>query len=222
MKRRDAITVIFLTSLVATSCQRLKTLRIDTETSARQIPAEASGNSEPRLGLWVPNTVFALTVAGDESQSRVQLQFSRDGGDTFGKPIILSEPDAKVRGGGENSPVLATDVRADIYAAWFQSAAGATQLMVTPIDPNPGKPVNVLDADRNPDAYVGFPTLTVTHAGDVFVAWLDERDESEGSSAVYFSLSTNHGATFSRSMRIAGSACDCCRPQIYVAPSGDI
>jgi hypothetical protein len=165
---------------------------------------------------------FALTVAGDESQSRVQLQFSRDGGDTFGKPIILSEPDAKVRGGGENSPVLATDVRADIYAAWFQSAAGATQLMVTPIDPNPGKPVNVLDADRNPDAYVGFPTLTVTHAGDVFVAWLDERDESEGSSAVYFSLSTNHGATFSRSMRIAGSACDCCRPQIYVAPSGDI
>lgn len=75
-------------------------------------------------------------------------QFSRDGGDTFGKPIILSEPNARVRGGGENRPVLATDVRADIDAAWFQRAAGATQLMVKPIDPNPGKPVNVLDADR--------------------------------------------------------------------------
>ena len=39
---------------------------------------------------------FALIVAGDESQPRLQLQFSPDGGDTFGKPIILSEPSARV------------------------------------------------------------------------------------------------------------------------------
>jgi hypothetical protein len=39
---------------------------------------------------------------------------------------------------------------------------------------------------------------------------------------VYFSRSTDHGATFSRNMRIAGAACDCCRPQIYAGPSGDI
>lgn len=222
MKGRDAIAFILLMSLAGTSCQRLRTAHISMESSVRPIPAAASSSSAPRLGLWVPNTVFALTVAGDESQSRLQLQFSPDGGDTFGKPIILSEPSARVRGEGENSPVLATDVRADIYAAWFQSAAGATQLMVKAIDPNPGKPVNVLDADRNSDAYAGFPTLAVTHAGDVFVAWLDERDKAEGSSSVYFSRSSDHGATFSRNMRIAESACVCCRPQIYVAPSGDI
>ncbi|HUJ93942.1 MAG TPA: sialidase family protein [Terriglobales bacterium] len=161
-------------------------------------------------------------MAGDESQSRLQLQFSRDGGDTFGEPIILTDPNAKVRGGGENSPVLATNVQADIYAAWFQSVAGNTQLMVKAVDPNPGKPVSILDADRNSQAYAGFPTLAATHAGDVYVAWLDERDKAEGSSSVYFSRSTDHGVTFSRNMRIAGSACDCCRPQIYVAPSGDI
>ena len=191
------------------------------ESSNRPIPAGASSNSVPRLGLWVPNTVFALTVAGEESQSRLQLQFSRDGGDTFAKPIILSEPNAKVRGGGENSPVLATNVRADIYAAWFQNVAGATQLMVKPVDPNPGKPVNVLDADRNSEAYAGFPTLA-THADDVYVAWLDERDKAEGSSSVYFSRSTDHGVTFSRNVRIAASACVCCRPQIYVGPIGEI
>ena len=138
-------------SLAGTSCQRLKAPHINMESSARPIPAEASGNSEPRLGLWVPNTVFALTVVEDDSQSRLQPQFSRNGGHTFGKAIILSEPNARVRCGGENSPVLATDVRADIYAAWFQRAAGATQLMVKPVDPNPGKPVNVLDADATRD-----------------------------------------------------------------------
>ena len=158
------------------------------------------------------------------SRPRLQLQFSRDGGDTFGKPIILSEPNANVRAGGENSPVLATDVQADIYAVWFQGMAGATQLMVKPIEPNAGRPVNVLGADRNSEAYAGFPTVGATHAGDVYVAWLDERDKAdpEGSSSVYFSRSTDHGVTFSRNLRIAGSACACCRPQIYVGPSADI
>ena len=221
MKRRDAIVFALLISFAGTSCQRLKTAHISMESAARPIPAGASSSSVPRLGLWVPNTVFALTVAGDESQSRLQLQFSRDGGDTFGKPIILSEPNANVRAGGENSPVLATDVQADIYAAWFQSMAGATQLMVKPIEPNAGRPVNVLDADRNSEAYAGFPTLA-THADDVYVAWLDERDKAEGSSSVYFSRSTDHGVTFSRNVRIAASACVCCRPQIYVGPIGEI
>jgi len=218
----DATAFILLLGLAAASCQRLKTARINMESSARPIPAEASRNSAPRLGLWVPNTVFALTVAGDESQSRLQLQFSRDGGDTFGKPIILSEPKAKVRGAGENSPVLATDVQADIYVAWFQSLAGATQLMVKLIDPNGGRPVNVLDSDRNHEAYAGFPSVAATQDGNVYATWLDERDKAVGSSSAYFSRSTDHGVTFSRNMRIAGAACDCCRPQIYVGPSGDI
>jgi hypothetical protein len=96
--------------------------------------------------------------------------------------------------------------------------------MVKPIDRKGGMAVNVLDADRASTAYAGFPTLAAAHAGNVYVAWLDERDKAvpEGSSSVYFSQSTDHGVTFSRNMRIAGSACACCRPQLYVGPSGDI
>jgi hypothetical protein len=224
MNRRNAVAFILLTSFAGTSCERLKTAHISMESLARPIPAVASSSSAPRLGLWVPNTLFALTVAGHESQSRLQLQFSRDGGDSFGKPVILSEPDANVRAGGENSPVLATNVQDDIYAAWFQTAAGATQLMVKRIEPNAVRSVNVLDTDRKSEAYAGFPTLAATHTGDVYAAWLDERDKvvPEGSSSVYFSRSTDHGVTFSRNMRIAGSACACCRPQIYVGPAGEI
>ena len=105
-------------------------------------------------------------------------------------------------------------MQADVYAAWFQSVAGATQLMVKPIDRKGGMTVNVLDADRTSEAYAGFPTLAATHAGNVYVAWLDERDKVEGSSSVYFSRSTDHGMTFSRNMRIAALACVCCRPQV--------
>jgi hypothetical protein len=168
MKRRNGIVLMLLMTLAGTSCQRLKTRYINMEPSVRQIPAGTSSDSAPGLGLWVPNTIFALTVAGDESQSRLQLQFSRDGGDTFDQPTILSEPKAKVRGEGENSQVLATDVQADVYAAWFQNVAGATQLMVKPIDRKGGMAVNVLDADRTSEAYAGFPTLAATHAGNDF------------------------------------------------------
>lgn len=192
------------------------------EQSPRPIATNTESSKSPRLGLWVPNTLFVLAVAGDESQSRVQLQFSRDGGDTFGKPIVLSDPKASVRGAGENSPVLATDIQADIYAAWFQSSAGLAQLMVKRVEPNPGEPVSILDRNRDPEIYAGFPTVAATHEGNVYVAWLDERDKTEGSSSVYFSRSTNHGATFGRNMRIAQSACICCRPQLYVGPNGDI
>ena len=96
--------------------------------------------------------------------------------------------------------------------------------MVKPIETNPAKSVNVLDADRNSDAYAGFPTIAATHAGEVYVAWLDERDhiKPEDNSSVYFTRSTDHAATFSRNMRIAGGACVCCRPQLYVASNGEI
>ena len=210
----------------ALGCQRNKA-RVEMENAAR--PLESVSASSPRLGLWVPNTLLALTVAVDASQTQVQFQMSEDGGDTFGKPISVSEPGAKVRVEGENSPVLFTDTQGDIFAAWFQSsAAGAPQLMVSgskDFGQSFRKPVNAIDADRQSHGYAGFPTIAAAPKGNVYVAWLDERDDPshpEGSSSVYFASSTDHGATFSRNLKIASAACPCCRPQLYVASNGEI
>jgi len=209
----------------AFGCQRNK-VRVEMENQAR--PLESVSASSPRLGLWVPNTLLALTVVGGGSQSQVQFQISEDGGDTFEKPVPVSEPGANVRAGGENSPALFTDIQGNIFAAWFQdSATHAPQLMVSgskDFGQSFQKPVNVIDADRKSDAYAGFPTIAASPKGNVYVAWLDERDHSqpEGSSSVYFARSSDHGATFSRDVKIASAACPCCRPQLYVAASGEI
>jgi BNR repeat-like domain len=209
----------------ACGCQRNK-VRVEMENAAR--PLESVSASSPRLGLWVPNTLLALTVAGEGSQSQVQFQISEDGGDTFEKPVPVSEPGANVRAGGENSPALFTDIQGDIFAAWFQdSATHGPQLMVSgtkDFGQSFQKPVNVIDADRKSDAYAGFPAIAASPKGDVYVAWLDERDHSqpEGSSSVYFVRSTDHGATFGRDVKIASAACPCCRPQLYVASNGEI
>jgi hypothetical protein len=211
--------------MAACGCQRNK-VRVDMENTAR--PLESVSASSPRLGLWVPNSLLALTVGGDGSQSQLLFRISEDGGDTFEKPVPVSEAGANVRAGGENSPVLFTDVQGDIFAAWFQdSAAHTPQLMVSgtkDFGQSFQKPVNVIDADRKSDAYAGFPTIAASPKGDVYVAWLDERDHSqpEGSSSVYFVRSTDHGATFSHDVKIAAAACPCCRPQLYVASNGEI
>ena len=225
MLRTTSRLLIMVLVMSAFGCQRNKA-EADMESAAR--PLDSASASSPRLGLWVPNTLLALTVADKESHPQVQFQVSEDGGDNFGKPVPVSENGAKVRTGGENSPVLFTDIQGDIFAAWFQSsAAGAPQLMVSgskDFGQSFQKPVNVIDPDRKSDGYAGFPTIAASPKGNVYVAWLDERDHSqpEGSSSVYFSRSMDRGVTFSRNLRIASVACPCCRPQLYVGSNGEI
>jgi hypothetical protein len=225
MGRTTSRLLVMALVMSALGCQRNK-VQVEMESAAR--PFESTSASSPRLGMWVPNTLLALTVGGGGSQSKIQFQVSEDGGDTFEKPVQVSEPGASVRVGGENSPVMFTDIQGDIFAAWFQnSPAGAAQLMVSgskDFGRSFEKPVNVIDADRKSDGYAGFPTIAASHKESVYVAWLDERDhpQPEGSSSVYFARSTDRGATFSPNLKIAPAACPCCRPQLYVASNGEI
>ena len=224
---RTALMFLLSMSLVGSGCQN-SGKHVAMEAAARPIVTGASGSSVPRLGLFVPNTILAMTVVGDESQSQIEFHYSEDGGDTFRKPVPISDAGAKVRAGGENSPAFFTDIEGDIYAGWFQNENDGTAQLMVGRSLNFGvsfeKPVGVLDQDRKNGAYAGFPTIAASPKGDAYVAWLDERDppQPEGTSAVYFARSSDHGATFSRNMRISGAACPCCRPQLYVGPNGEI
>lgn len=226
-KKPSAYLLLTLLFAAMISCHNNAAMRLEVEPDPRVlIPGTSS--SSPRLGLWLPNTVLALSVAGEGSGSRVEFSVSETGGDSFAPAIPLSDPKAHVRAGGENSPVLYTNVQGDIYAGWFQSDdKGGPQYMVTrstSFGQSFDKPVNVLDVDRKTGGYAGFPAMTASHEGDVYLAWLDERDppQPEGTSSVYFSRSNDRGATFSPNVRIAGAACPCCRPQLVLGVDGEV
>jgi hypothetical protein len=215
-------------SLTVVSCRENMAKHLAVEPAPHVLLAGTAASSSPRLGLWLPNTVLALAVTGDEPNPSVQFSISESGGDNFKAAIPLSDPKAHVRIGGENSPVFYTNVQGDIYAGWFQSnGAGSTQYMVarsTSFGQSFDKPVGVLDRDRKAEAYAGFPTITAFSKGDVYVAWLDERDppQPQGTSSVYFSRSSDRGATFSRNLRVAPAACPCCRPQLGLGANGEV
>lgn len=218
--------LILIFAVLGVGCER-RQAQIEMEHEPRLLVSEAS-ESSPRLGLWIPNTILAMSAGGDESHSQIELRVSEDGGDTFGKPVPISAPEGRVRAGGENSPAFFTDVQGDIYAGWFESDKSGSPRFMVGRSLNFGQsfeePANIIDKGRRSSGYAGFPTIAASQKGEVYVAWLDERDppQPEGTSSVYFARSSDHGATFSRNMRIAGAACPCCRPQLHVGPNGEI
>lgn len=219
--------LLTLTLMAVAGCRNNTPVRLEVEQSPHALFSGPADSSSPRLGLWLPNTVLALAVTTDGPNPSVEFSLSETGGDGFKPAIQLSDPKAYVRSEGENSPVFYTSVHGDVYAGWFQDAAENTQYMVarsTSFGQSFDKPVNVLDRDRKSGSYAGFPAIAASHKGEVYVAWLDERDSPQppGTSWVYFSRSTDGGATFSRNTRIASAACPCCRPQLAVGTDGEV
>jgi hypothetical protein len=61
-----------------------------------------------------------------------------------------------------------------------------------------------------------FFNMNVSPKGIVYVVWLDGREKggAGGSAAVYIARSTDNGASFEKSVRVALNSCPCCRPSI--------
>ena len=61
-----------------------------------------------------------------------------------------------------------------------------------------------------------FFNMNVSPQGVLYAVWLDGREKggAHGSAAVYLARSTDGGASFEKSVRVAISTCPCCRPSI--------
>lgn len=118
--------------------------------------------------------VRLLTVVDQGENSRIALLDSSDGGDTFGKPVWVTAPEAKLRTHGENSPQLIGT--ADfMYVAWNQD--GDIRLARS-VDWGGSfeKPVRI--SDKPEKAFSGYVSIGVAPNGDVYPIWLDTRDSS--------------------------------------------
>jgi hypothetical protein len=165
-----------------------------------------------------------LVVYDDGGKSRVGYTMSHDGADTFMHVIPVSEPGASVNSEAESSPTLAK-VPTAIYALWEQrSASGTSDLMLArslSYGHSFDKPVRV---NNDSMAFHGYSAVGAAPNGDVYVVWLDGREEGPSSEtfAVYIARSTDNGASFEANHRVGRSACPCCRPRIAFGPNGEV
>lgn len=139
-------------------------------------------------------------------------------------------------------PTIAVGDDGEVYVAWTAGSEGrkGTDIMLS-VSRDGGEtfetPVKVND-DTEPVSH-GMHSLAVGRKGEVYVAWLDERNvkpdvdpaEPSGNRAhteehiepnaeVYLSVSTDRGTSFLPNKKIASDVCPCCRTSMAAAGDG--
>lgn len=204
--------------------------KIESEPRAVLAPDDQTATRHAKLYLRT-STLYALAVYKTANGNpQLGLATSKDGGDTFEPPVIISDTASSVSSHGENSPTLGIN-GTEFYALWEQSREdGGTDLMFArslrfgrKFDP----PIRV--TDKTTPSSNGFSYLSVAPNGDIYAVWLDGRDRqasghggSHGSSGVYLAKSTDRGATFGKNLRVAANVCPCCRPTVGFGAKGEV
>lgn len=174
-------------------------------------------------GLW------AVYVA----DRRVMVRRSADAGRSWEKPVIVNPVPEGVGTDGDSFPKIAAGASGEIYVTWtkpptkpytgdirFSRSLDGGKSFSNPV---------TLHTDRQEITH-RFDALTVNRKGQVFVAWIDKRDQgaaAKGKSpyrgaAVYYAVSDDRGATFRGDFKLADHSCECCRIALLPQEDGSV
>jgi pterin-4a-carbinolamine dehydratase len=164
-------------------------------------------------------------------ERHVNVDYSDDAGKTFSAPVIVNADPEAITAEGDSRPKIAIGKKGEVYVSWtraldkpysgdirFSRSLDAGKNFSAPLTVNDNRDVI---SHR-------FDSLVVDNEGRVFLAWLDKRDiaaakkkgEKYDGSALYYAISDNSGANFSKNIKLVDHSCDCCRIALAVPPSG--
>jgi hypothetical protein len=173
-------------------------------------------------------TVWAVhKVSGHLAVSR-----STDAGRTWGNPVLVTPAPEATDTGGDARPKLAVGPQGQVYVTWtrplakpytgevrFSRSLDGGRTFSVPV---------VVHRDRQEITH-RFDALAVNARGQVFVAWIDKRDQVAAGkaggyrgAAVYFAVSDDAGATFRGDFKAADHCCECCRLALQPDAEGGV
>lgn len=224
--RKRLLAVAVLISGLVTGCSRHSaTYEFETQPRAPLAAVGLNSTRSPQIAVSPAGMISLLALYQDGETQRLGFTMSHDGGDHFMPVRAVSEEGASISAHGENNPMMAVASRA-VYALWEQSHPDRTRDLVVARSLDAGqsfeKPVRV--NDNQIPSFHGFASVAAGMNGNVYVVWLDGREtpESPGTFDVYLARSTDRGATFGQNVRVAGSACPCCRPFVALGKDGQV
>jgi hypothetical protein len=159
----------------------------------------------------------------------IYIQSSKDKGKHFTAPLLVNAQPENIAASNESRPKIKIDAKGNINLTWtlmldekrssyirFSRSTDGGKHFSTPVTVNDN-----LQIIRH-----RFDTLAVGKHGEIFITWLDARDEDAAKKAgkefkglsVYYSVSTDGGKHFSPNKSIADNACECCRLDTAIAP----
>lgn len=206
-------------------------------TRSGEVPGHAEHGAPPvtrdRDQKWkasLARAPLAVTATFDENGRLWQVQIrgrhlyvhhSDDRGTTLRAPVKVNAEPGDILADGENRPKIIAH-RGVIHVSYTR---GLTKPMSGAIrfsrSTDGGRtfsaPVTV--NDNHEIISHRFEAMGVNDRGQVFLAWLDKRDQSAAArrggnyagAAVYYAVSDNGGASFRPNVKAADHSCECCR-----------
>ena len=191
--------------------------------------------------LRTPTTVSGVTVTctigpedwngtldvavGNPAEAGGTLKFSNqvavpiltEGKITFTTPIQIAALTSKP----SDYQDIETDNRGNLYVLYQDTldSVGEVFLVHSPdYGETWGLPVNVSDTG----GYSDLPDLAVAPGGDLFVCWWEADDANVEESAIYFSRSTDNGATWENPGHVLPAYTRCSDPRIHIDSGGAV
>jgi hypothetical protein len=166
----------------------------------------------------------------DRENGRVCARSSRDFGRVWSAPVPVTSE--RLDSGGDARPKIAVAAQGDIYVTWTRPMSKPYTGEIrfsrsTDGGRSFGAPL-IVHHDRREITH-RFDALTVNSAGQIFVAWVDKRDQLAAGrpdeyrgAAIYFAVSDDGGRTFRGDFRAAEHTCECCRIALLPRSDGSV
>jgi hypothetical protein len=195
---------------------------VSTTLSARcQDPASLPA---PDCGL-TPNSAFdrnGQLWTAFVQHGHVYLARAGANGTGYATAVAVNAQPEPVYTNGENRPKLAFGPQGDVYVSWTRKLpgmyAGDIRFSRSVDGAASFAPVQTVNNDGALISH-RFDDLIVDATGNVYLLWLDKRDQAAArehgqdytGAALYYAVSGNRGIEFPVNRKVADHSCECCR-----------
>ncbi|NNE39166.1 MAG: exo-alpha-sialidase [Gammaproteobacteria bacterium] len=163
----------------------------------------------------------------------VYMSYSDDMGRRYSPPVKVNAEPEEIYTNGENRAKVAIGKNGEVYVSWTVVRDGpffGDIRFSRSLDGGKNfEPVRTVNDDGLLTSH-RFESMFVDSAGNIYLAWLDKRDlvasknrgEEYNGAALYYTVSSNNGRTFSRNLKVADYSCECCRIALSETADGNI
>lgn len=185
----------------------------------------AGGAIQPHLAAAEDGSFYAVFIRN----GNIEFSMSTDKGKTWSSPVVAIDAKGKAKGGMQRGPRVAVDSKKTVYVTapiCFDEAEFAkqypTQDLYLTVSNDAGKtfskPVQINEVPKK--APESLHWLAAAPGGEVFVTWLDMRQQTKGQDLAWVKI-TEQGRKVGRNQLIPGPLCECCAPGLAVDPKGN-
>ncbi|HEX6810778.1 MAG TPA: sialidase family protein [Planctomycetota bacterium] len=186
----------------------------------------AAGGTQPHLAAGADGRFYAVFLRN----GNIELAVSSDRGATFGSPVTAIDAKGNARGGMQRGPRVAVDGADTIYVTaplcFDKDELGKrypTNDLYLAVSTDGGvtfgPPARINDAPKQaPEA---LHCLAAAPGGEVFVAWLDQRQRKDRGQDLGYATVGERGKKIGANVVLEGPLCECCAPGLAMDPKGN-